>query len=207
MIRLLIFIAVFFIFQGCNKAEEKTAIPIPDQYIDWFYFNTGSFWVYERNDFQANDTLEVDTSFFLFVNNTEAPYDIEEYLRISYKANPFNITYDHLTSSSALSRNFTDSSWYPIYDLGSSEPGKELVIHDAYGNVVGTSELENLYSDYTIGANTFDSVMVVFISDLVNTRLVRYYFAKGIGTAKIESVENYDTTIWALNEWVVVNSK
>jgi hypothetical protein len=203
---LILFTGIFLIF-GCNEADEKTALPIPQQYTDWFYFNKGSYWVYDRNDLDIKDTLAVDTSIFLFVNNSEPPYDMEEYLRISYEANPFSITYDHLTATSALSRNFTDSTWYPIYDISNSEPGKELVIHDSFGNVVGTSELENFYADYTIGDNAFDSVMVVFISDLVKTRLMRYYFAKGIGTAKIEAIENYDTTIWVLNEWVVVNSK
>lgn len=205
MKRLLVFTSIFLLFLGCDKADQKTATPIPDQYIDWFYFNTGSYWIYERNGPDAKDTLAIDTSFFLFVNNSEPPYDMEEYLRISFEPNPFGFTYDHLTSTSALSRNFTDSSWYPIYDLGSSEPGKELVIQDEYGHVTGTSELENLFADYTIGTNTFDSVMVIFISDLVKTRLVRYYFAKGIGTAKIEIIENYDTNTWVLDEWVVVN--
>jgi hypothetical protein len=205
MKRLLVIIISFLVFQGCNKEEEKTTHHIPLQYIDWFYFDSGSYWIYERNDLTGPDTLSVDTTIFLIVNNSVPPYDFEEYMRISYKPNPFGITFDHLSALSALSRNFSDSTQYPIYDIYYSEPGKTILMHDSYGNVVGTSELENLYSDYTIGANSFDSVMVVFISDLVNTRQTRYYIAKGIGTAKIESVYNFDTTIWILDKWEVKN--
>jgi hypothetical protein len=205
MKRLLATIICILVFQGCNKEEEKTAHPIPQQYIDWFYFNSGSYWIYEKNDLSAPDTLAVDTTIFLIVNNPVPPYEYEEYMRISYKPNPFGFSFDHLSALSAISRNFTDSTQYPIYDIYYSEPGKDLIMKDSYGNVVGTSKLENIYENYTIGTNSFDSVMVVLISDLVNTKLVRYYLAKGVGTAQIESIENFDTTLWILDEWEVFN--
>jgi hypothetical protein len=205
MKRLFLFAAIILFIAGCNKEDDKITHHIPQQYIDWFYFNKGSYWIYDRNDLSGPDTLAVDTTIFLIVTNTTPPYDEEEYMKITYDPNPLNITYDHLTATSALGRNFTDNAQYPIYDLYNSEVGRELLMYDGYGNVVGTSKLESLNAGYTIGENTFDSVMVVLVDDFVKTKLIRYYLAKGIGTAKIETIESGNTTTWVVDQWVVVN--
>lgn len=199
------FLIIISLFISCNKEEDKDILNLPDKYLDWFYFDKGSYWIYDLNIDEGSDTLTVSSTFFLTVHTGSTPYVYEEYMEIDYEPNPFGILFDNVTASSAYSRMMSDSTQFALYDVNNSQVGVEFATHDKHGNVIGSSKLENIFGNYTVGNNTFDSVMVIKISDIINSRVTRYYLAKGIGSAQIETIEINDTLNWVLGSWKVVN--
>ena len=195
-------------FSQCSKEEGIKEYIIPQEYKDWFFYQPGTYWVYQRNHQNQFDTLKVDSGYVIRkfhkqMTSHDSPY-YYEYLKVLFAPNFINLSFDHMTGSSALSRKFEDCFGFPVFDLNRNFIGVVDGFCDSNGKEIGTLEVLNRFSSITIGNNNFNDVMLVQVIYLPKNRTMNFFLSKNIGTVEFQIIENNDTLWWTLNSWQII---
>jgi len=123
-------ILIIIPFWSCSKKEDNSLqyYRLSQEYIDWFYFKHGSYWVYKNVSTTEFDSLIVDSAsivkrYYPYGSGHAKPF-YYDYLKVTFNSNFLNITYDDVAGGGVLCRNFNDSIVYPIFDSGRNIKGE-----------------------------------------------------------------------------------
>lgn len=195
-------------FWNCSKKDDNQIeyYTLTQELKDWFLFKPGSYWIYQRDSTNQYDSLIVDSAYVIVKYYPWASMGAKpfyyDYMKVSYKENYFNISYDKASGGGGvLVRNYTDTSYYPIFGIKNNVIGEVVGFTNSAGHRIGTTEVLNYYKSYQIGNYLFQNVMIVQIIDYIKNNTTNFYLAKSIGTVKVQIIQNKDTISWILNKW------
>lgn len=205
-----ILILMLIPFWSCSKKEDNSPqyYKLSQEFIDWFYFKPGSYWVYKNVSTAEFDSLIVDSAsiairYYPYGSGHANPF-YYDYLKVTFKPNFMNITYDDVGGGGGaiLCRNFNDSIVYPIFNPERNIKGEILNFYN-FSHLVCTTEVLDYLNLLQIENNHFYNVMIVQVKDLIKIRTVNFYLVKEIGTIKFQIIENNDTLSWIVENWHV----
>jgi len=133
------------------------------------------------------------------------PFYSEE-MKIVFQKNFLNLLYDDAGGyGQVVSRCFSDTSWYPIFDNTRNYIGVvDGFYYSNIGQQAGTTEILNYYDSYLIEDNIFQNVMIVQVKDFIKDRTINFYLARKIGTIQFQFIQKNDTANWVLKNWFIV---
>lgn len=222
LVLVLVYVSILFVFSSCEKEREETGhvnyveCVDPAQSIhdmqDWYYFKTGTYWVYQEKYSGRIDTITVYED-FAGVN-----YSYWFYFRCVSSLDGFRNTYwvDSTYSRSCLNapdcicHRVYRSKWRPedANYIGESVP---FAYGHYYGNFVaqpnvieGLSYLTTFYNKLNFENQNFKEVVTwdVHGDSSENDTHVEYLVARNVGI--IEKI-NYDLNEdWRLIDYFVI---
>lgn len=204
---LLVLIILCFGFNSCKLDEDEQKVLFPREYLDYFQFKIGSYWIYENDKTKQIDTLTV-TQFHRTLPRAddniryEVTYNILESTMEGY-------SYKFSTSMYIVSGLLNANPNRPNYQLACAKfrEGSQYVyagntkmlvypfqvgFTTNVGEAVDSSSIavEKVLNKLTINNITFANVVVFLIKNYKfdNKHDTRLYWAKDIGIVKRENL-------------------
>jgi hypothetical protein len=207
---------------SCRKDEE---IPYCEEFPndcvdvrevkDYFYFNYGSWWVYEEENSGKRDSVYVtetftDTGSVTFATRLFSTYDGYEYRFWTTGVDPsvINNIAKKTEPSARVIRNKTKSGdhvaeatcflFYPKVGLSRIAYGGTYI---GYNNII---EIENIYSSYVVNSIAFMSVVMISEEHtaIEESQPTVHYYSPNVGLIKKELLDSHQ--VWNLVDYHIV---
>jgi len=161
----ILFLATSVFVTSCNKGCENPP-EIPHEVLKYFYFDTGSKWIYQRTDTTAAvyDTAIVTTSKFeIYSSNTLSPCGEHFFSRKDFKNYSEQIVF-----APAVRNSFNIGLGYYNINL-------TLSFDYNYNGIILPTELASFQDNYEVNNTNYSNVLVV------DNQTFKYVYAPNIG--------------------------
>ena len=205
---------------------EKPATPddnwpkewyIPQEVLDYFYFNQGSYWVYENDKTGERDTLVLVQNGRGLTNATPQGERYEvAYTELVSKRDGFTYKYGINTQGSAgCIKGGSQRPCYGVtcykYKIGNViGEGMALILPfqkdyggQANGSFTSIITMKDTLNKMTVGGKEFSDIVIVNIDPSItdNKKNFNYTWSKSVGLIKKENISNGET--WKLIQYYV----
>lgn len=204
-----IFVLAIIAMYGCNKEPLEINIPFPEEAVQYFYFKTGSYWIYQNSKSSEIDSIWVTESIRIPDNSysyDKTKYYKKEFIRMysltslypnkgnwDFYFKPFGssfVLYGGRNTYMQPSGNCT--LWKYPFDGGLNQ------VSDIKGNDTSMFRVLGTHYTVTIGNKTYSSVLKVNITNCIfmDKHDINMYWAPNYGIIKIEDLD--DSSNWEL---------
>jgi len=201
----LFLIPAVLIISSCKKDEGwGKAYPIPQEVLDYFYFQPGSIWVFQNDKTNAIDTITV----FKANKSMSNGFKGDKYEKANSEwlstIDKYEYHYSMFTQGSAGC--IKEGSKWPCYILTCTKlktgdvfsesfswfyPFKQGYGGDAdHSSQTSTIVMDSFIDSLQLGTKIHYKVMVVKITNslVANRKDTKFYWAKGVGIIKKENI-------------------
>lgn len=208
-----------FILNSCNKDDfEPKDWPIPQEVLDYYYFPTGSYWVFENDKTGEKDTLAVTKRRKYWIDGSRGDRYEQGDVFISSSLDGYTYQYYVMTQGSAGC--IRDGANHPCYGIYCSKfksgdyVGESLSFaYPFQKNYSGfasaptynsTFVVDSFIDSIVINGDSFFKLLLISVkSSVVNQKKdTKYYWAKGAGIVQKENFT--DGEIWNLINYKIV---
>ena len=214
-------LAGVFIFNSCNKDDDFEAKdwPIPQEVLDYFYFNQGSYWVFENDKTGDKDTLTVSSRRKYWINGSNGDKYEQADVYINSSLDGYTYHYYVMTQASAgcirdaknnrpcysmlcskyKSGNYVGESLNFVYPFQISYSG-----YAAAPSYNSTFTVEDSKDTLTLNSRKFFKILIFSIKkSVVNQKKdIKFYWAKDAGIIKKENIT--DSQTWNLIDYRII---
>ncbi len=209
-----------FIFNSCNKDDDFEAKdwPIPQEVLDYYYFPTGTYWVFENDKTGDKDTLTVKSRRKYWIDGSRGDKYEEADVYINSSLDGYTYHYYVMTQGSAgCIRDGFDKPCYSLlcskYKSG-NYVGENTVLKyyfkigfSGYADLRPGDKSRYLVADVidtSINNVNFNNVCKFFVNDCFtqNDKDINFYWAKGAGIIKKENTT--DSQTWNLIDYKIL---
>ena len=182
---------------------------------DYFYFNYGSWWVYEEENSGKRDSVYVietfsDTSSYYFNTKVHSTYDDYNYRfwTNSVTGDKYKNLVEKSIRSTSVTRSKTGSEegfvaeahcfiFYPVV-------GKYMYSYGGAYLSNNVLKVENIFTDYSTPEKIFESVIVVTEEHtaIEESQPTVHYYSPNVGLIKKELLDS--NQIWNLVDYLIV---
>ncbi|HYG16064.1 MAG TPA: hypothetical protein VEC12_09945 [Bacteroidia bacterium] len=212
-------ITVFFalaiiVLNSCKEEEpDEIVVAFPEDAVNYFYFKTGSYWIYQNNKTNEVDSVWVHHSFKSWYSaeswDKKTIYKIElirmecntssygtywsfDFRPFNYAGNQNNVSYSLWGGRSKISELTRCTLWKYPFNEGINQVSNIKGVDTSLYRIAGT------HNTVTIGSKTYSSVLKVNITNCIfmDKHDINMYWAPNYGIIKIEDLD--DSSSWEL---------
>ncbi len=218
----ILFILIFlFILVGCIKDEPITIPPtyyLPDNFKNWIYFKTGTYWIYKNDTTGIEDSIVVNESYndiesmigINQYNESKIMYYYEDITMVSYSYTE-NIKYHesafiYINDPHAIGISCTFAKWDITFGWPAYNNTLEFIYEPVLNSKLGRTSVSAIFDTLIVAGKLYFNV--IQINDTLNTLdggyPTYYYFAKNYGLIKKEIMETSEVVEWNLIRYNIV---
>jgi hypothetical protein len=202
-------IATFSCKKSDNNVNDDYTAYIPTTDKEWYYFKSGSFWIYKNDSTGHYDSLVVDSaSIKLYDQNTIYP---TEQLYVHYKSNAFNITFEKLWARSvcgagcALNFNYQSQYYaFPGFICHSDTVGNVFKYFDQTQTLTMQRTIIAYYPSFSTDVGVIENVYKLEIKDFVLNKTFYLFIAKNMGIVKQQYLDSNEINSWTVAKMNII---
>ena len=192
-----------------DNGDWGKSYPIPQEVLDYFYFQPGSIWVFQNDKTNTLDTITVNDASKRLQDGLKG--DKYENARSVWYSSLDKYQYHYSVYTQGSAGCIREGSKWPCYMINLSKTKIGDVLSSSYawfypfqkgygGRADFSSQpsqitMDNYFDSLKIADTTYYKVMVVKITNslVANRKDTKFYWAKGVGIIKKENITDAET--------------
>lgn len=203
-----------FAFCFCKKTNDDSQKGSYSAYFTsdtkaWYFYKTGSKWVYQNDSSNVSDSIVVDSSSIILYDATKQ-YPTE-LLFTHYKSNGFGIIYTKMSARAGCDPgvliNYSNLYLYyafPGFECAFDTVGRVLNFYDQQQKITGYRKIVNFYPNYLTQAGSIPNVYEIEINDFVLNKIIKLFIAKNYGIIKQQYIDSIENSSWTVTSMKII---
>ncbi|MEE4256030.1 MAG: hypothetical protein V2I47_03245 [Bacteroidales bacterium] len=200
-------VLIFLLAIGCKKDEPvKSDVKlIGQESLNWVFYKSGSYWIYQDSISSMYDTLVIKEHFFdttyAYPPDSQLPYPNTRFqsVRSYYDTNNYySLSEEGVTAGGAFTKLLLDCSRHIIFDNEHLIIGVETNIHNLENEIISSTTYLEYFDLLIVNGKAYNSVRKILVKDHLIGLNFEYYLARNNGIIMLREKGDTLHRVWKL---------